>query len=119
MKRHALSRYDLEGSEGLGLLTVKRGRLTNRFKAAVYQPEPGSAQLSLTLPEYLTVKRLSRREDALSLLVRARQRQDDEYYQDPGRDHTVAWFVGAVVFALLADAALGAGGLFLILKAVG
>lgn len=37
----------------------------------------------------------------------------------PARDWTVAWFVGACAFALLADALLGAGALYLILKAVG
>jgi hypothetical protein len=51
-------------------------------------------------------------------LIRDQDRRNATYAA-PARDYTVAWFVIAMALALLADALLGAGALYLILKAVG
>jgi hypothetical protein len=61
-------RYDVEGGEQLGVITVCRNRFTKKFKSATYQ-WPSGGPMRLDHNEYLAIRGLQHWQDAAQLLL--------------------------------------------------
>jgi hypothetical protein len=105
--RRWLYRYDTEGSQTLGLITVQRNRFTRKFKTASYQHKYMRKATRLSLGEYLAVSKIDTAARAVHFLSKARGCSwhglpDSEPSPDANPDHSFAWFIASVVAILAA-----------------
>lgn len=63
-----LYRYDVEGGDQLGVITVRRNRFTKKFVSATYQ-WPSGGPMPLQENEYLAIRGLTHWQDAAQLLL--------------------------------------------------